>query len=140
MNINNKILFETKKLDCGCEYVLNDEEILKLDYCKDHIFEKYKLGDFSFLKSKNVNVMYEYFYKITEMNLWQYFIVNKPKKRRYTRRRFIQKEFRILFKYFKQKDKYYRKYIFKSYLKKMKHIFELGWTVYVKNTIDKYNR
>jgi hypothetical protein len=131
-------IFDTSKLDCGCEFVLNDYEILKLDYCNEHIFEKYRFGDFSFLKSKNIMEMTEYCRKLTEMKLWQFLIIKKKGKKRLRNRwRFIQKEFRPLFKYFKNKNKHYRRYIFKRYLKSMKRIYKLGWITYVKKTIDK---
>ena len=142
---NNKIIFDTNKLECGCEFVFNnDHEILKLGYCNDHLFEKYKVGDFTFLNSKNVNEIIEYFNKITEMNLWDCFNIKKQKsnKRRRRRWRFIQKEFRPLFKYFKSKDKSvrFRYYVFRRYLKLMKKINKIGWSEYVKKSLNKQNK
>ena len=142
---NNKIIFETKYLDCGCEFVFNnDYEILKLGHCNDHLFEKYKVGDFTFLNSKNVNEIIEYFNKITEMKLWDSFNIKKQKskKRRYRRWRFIQKEFKPLFKYFKSKNKSvrFRYYVFRRYLKLMKRINKIGWSEYVKKSLDKQNK
>jgi hypothetical protein len=136
---NNKIIFETKYLDCGCEYVLNDYEIMKLGYCNEHIFEKYRVGDFTFLNSKKDIILQEYFNKITEMKLWDSFTIKKngKKKRQRRRWRFIQKEFRPLFKYFKKKYKHVRYYEFRRYLKLMKKINKMGWSEFVKKTIDK---
>jgi len=138
---NNKILFETKKLDCGCEFILNDYEIMKLDYCDEHIFEKYRFGDFSFLKSKKVMELEEYCRKLTEMRLWSFLIVKRKGKKRFRRRwRFIQIEFRPLYKYFWDKDRRYSHYLFRRNLKLMKKIYKLGWSEYVKKTIDQQRK
>jgi hypothetical protein len=139
---NNKILFETKKLDCGCEFILNDYEIMKLDYCDEHIFEKYRFGDFSFLKSKKVMELEEYCRKLTEMRLWSFLIVKKTGKKKFKRRRwrFIQIEFRPLYKYFWDKERRYSHYIFRRNLKLMKKICKLGWSEYVKKTIDQQRK
>jgi hypothetical protein len=72
------------------------------------------------------------------MNLWESFNIKiNSKKRRRRRWRFIQKEFRPLFKYFKKKDKHLRYYEFRRYLKLMKKINKIGWIEFVKKTLDK---
>jgi len=134
-----EIIFETTKLECGCEYVLNDYIQMKLIFCNEHIYEKYSIGDFTFIKKNYDNDMKEYFDKITEMNLWYFINVKKKRgqKRRRRRWRFIEKEFRPLLKYFKNKYKKYSRYVFRRYLKKMKKIKKLGWIEYVKKCILK---
>jgi hypothetical protein len=83
--------------------------------------------------------MKEYFDKITEMNLWYFINVKKKRgqKRRRRRWRFIEKEFRPLLKYFRNKYKKYSRYVFRRYLKKMKKIKKLGWIEYVKKCMLK---
>jgi hypothetical protein len=73
------------------------------------------------------------------MNLWEFFTIKKNGKKKYKRRRwrFIQKEFRPLFKYFKKKYKRYGRYEFRRYLKLMKKINKIGWIEYVKKSIEK---
>ena len=134
-----EIIFETTKLDCGCEYVLNDYEQIKLIFCDEHMYEKYSVGDFAFLNEKNVNQLQEYFDKISEMKLWYFIDIKKKRgrKRKIRRWRFIEKEFRPLFKYFKKKYRFYNRYKFRRYLKKMKRIKKLGWSKYVKISIEK---
>jgi len=62
-----EIIFETTKLDCGCEYVLNDYEQMKLIFCNEHIYEKYSVGDFTFIKNIFVSSSHNYNMKLLSL-------------------------------------------------------------------------